>query len=270
MYLHGSSMGGIGTYDWAMDNPEHFAAIAIISGRGDVFRAPRLNNVPVWIFHGMKDKAVGVFHAETMLAALEESGASVRHTFYPEFEHGILASIESGPLYQWFLEHQRSNDPVPPDPLDELGIDSRGVGKKAITSIRPGRYALATSKSFQDRRVLRSRLYEVLRTAKARSQSLIQEQTLPSLPEGSVNLILRLPPELKLASVPEGIRVAEFPASRVVRFSVVDDNDGTLEKAIESTIEQLKSEGETPTREIRRTQLTGQQRRIRLIDIILK
>ena len=82
IYLSGESMGGTGTFDWAMANPEHFAAIAIIAGSGDVFRAPRLKNTPVWIFHGMQDRNVYFYKAETMLTALEECGADVKHTFY--------------------------------------------------------------------------------------------------------------------------------------------------------------------------------------------
>ena len=52
----GLSMGGYGTWAWALDLPRRFAAIAPICGGGTPRRARALRNLPVWVFHGRKTR----------------------------------------------------------------------------------------------------------------------------------------------------------------------------------------------------------------------
>ncbi len=58
VYLTGSSMGGFGAWNTACFDPGRFAAIAPLCGGGDINQAERLQNVPVWAFHGENDKTV--------------------------------------------------------------------------------------------------------------------------------------------------------------------------------------------------------------------
>jgi predicted peptidase len=58
LFLHG--MGGFGTWDFASRYPHWFAAIAPICGGGDALRIRRLKEMPVWAFHGMKDRVVPI------------------------------------------------------------------------------------------------------------------------------------------------------------------------------------------------------------------
>lgn len=60
IYLTGLSMGGFGTWDWAAEYPGRFAAIAPICGGGEPFSARLLNDIPIWVFHGEKDKVVPI------------------------------------------------------------------------------------------------------------------------------------------------------------------------------------------------------------------
>jgi predicted peptidase len=58
VYLTGISMGGFGTWAWAAARPDRFAAIAPICGGGDPAWADRLKGLPIWAFHGARDRIV--------------------------------------------------------------------------------------------------------------------------------------------------------------------------------------------------------------------
>ena len=109
VYLTGLSMGGYGTWAWALDSPKRFAAIAPICGGGMPRRAYALKDMPVWVFHGAKDPVVPVKEAEDMVAALKNAGAGeVKFTVYPDAGHDSwTATYDNSELYDWFLKHSR-------------------------------------------------------------------------------------------------------------------------------------------------------------------
>jgi predicted peptidase len=108
VYLTGLSMGGFGTWAFASANPERFAAIAPICGGGDPFRARRMKDLPIWVFHGAKDPTVPIKMSEDMVEALKKAGADVKFTVYPEAGHDSWTATYDNPeLYTWFLEHTR-------------------------------------------------------------------------------------------------------------------------------------------------------------------
>jgi predicted peptidase len=108
VYLTGLSMGGFGTWAFASANPERFAAIAPICGGGDPFRARRLKDLPIWVFHGAKDPTVPIKMSEDMVEALKRAGADVKFTVYPDAGHDSWTATYDNPeLYTWFLEHTR-------------------------------------------------------------------------------------------------------------------------------------------------------------------
>jgi predicted peptidase len=115
VYLTGLSMGGFGTWALASANPERFAAIAPICGGGDPFRARRLRNLPIWVFHGAKDPTVPVKMSEDMVDALKKAGATeVKFTVYPDAGHDSWTATYDNPeLYTWFLEHTRKKADAP-------------------------------------------------------------------------------------------------------------------------------------------------------------
>ena len=49
VYLTGLSLGGYGSWDWSMRNPERFAALVPICGRGDAMDAARVKEIPTWV-----------------------------------------------------------------------------------------------------------------------------------------------------------------------------------------------------------------------------
>ncbi len=108
VYLTGLSMGGFATWQWAAERPERFAAIAPICGAGDVRRACRLKNVPVWAFHGARDDVVPIGPDQDMVDAVKACGGDVRFTVYPEGNHNAWTQTYANPrLYEWLLRQRR-------------------------------------------------------------------------------------------------------------------------------------------------------------------
>src|SRR5262245_28895211 len=66
VYLTGLSMGGAGTWALAAAAPKRFAAAAPICGFGDPKGAEKLKGLPIWVFHGAKDRAVVPARSEEM------------------------------------------------------------------------------------------------------------------------------------------------------------------------------------------------------------
>jgi predicted peptidase len=110
IYLTGLSMGGYGTWALATAHPKKFAAIVPICGGGNPSDAKRIKDIPVWVFHGAKDKTVPLAQSEAMVKALEAAGAKeVKFTVYPEAGHDSWTQTYDNPeLYKWLLQHSRA------------------------------------------------------------------------------------------------------------------------------------------------------------------
>ena len=109
IYLTGLSMGGYGTWSLASVYPERFAAIAPICGGGKRFMAFRLKDIPIWVFHGGKDKVVPLKESEEMVNAIRNRGGNVKLTIYPDAGHDSWTeTYNNQKLYDWFLEHRKS------------------------------------------------------------------------------------------------------------------------------------------------------------------
>ncbi len=108
VYLTGLSMGGYGTWDWAIQSPDRFAAIAPICGGGNPDKVRAIRSMPVWVFHGAKDPTVPIAESEKMVKALKKAGSNVKFTVYPEAGHDSWTETYNNPeLYKWFLSHKR-------------------------------------------------------------------------------------------------------------------------------------------------------------------
>lgn len=106
MYLTGLSMGGRGTWAFAIEYPGLFAAIAPVCGPVTDRRLNRLIDTPVWVFHGAKDRTVPIKASEDAVTALKKLGADVRFTVYPDAGHDSWTETYNNPeLYEWFLQH---------------------------------------------------------------------------------------------------------------------------------------------------------------------
>ncbi|MHC4647906.1 MAG: carboxylesterase family protein [Planctomycetota bacterium] len=109
IYLTGLSMGGSGTWRLACAYPERFAAVAPICGGGKPDQAHQLKHVPVWAFHGARDQTVPLRRSREMVEVVRACGGDVKLTVYPEAGHDSWSqTYDNQELYDWFLEHRRS------------------------------------------------------------------------------------------------------------------------------------------------------------------
>jgi predicted peptidase len=108
IYLTGLSMGGYGTWALASAYPERFAAIAPICGGGSRIMSLRLKDIPIWVFHGAKDRVVPLEESEEMVNAIRKRGGDVKFTIYPDAGHDSWTeSYNNEELYDWFLGHRK-------------------------------------------------------------------------------------------------------------------------------------------------------------------
>ncbi|GAB4135234.1 MAG: prolyl oligopeptidase family serine peptidase [Planctomycetaceae bacterium] len=108
VYVTGLSMGGFGTWRLAAYAPKRFAAIAPICGGGDVKSAKRIAHLPVWVFHGAKDRGVPLKLSEDMVEALRKAGGKPKLTVYPNAGHDSWTVTYNNPeFYKWLLAQKR-------------------------------------------------------------------------------------------------------------------------------------------------------------------
>lgn len=114
VYLTGLSMGGFGTWEFALRYPRRFAAIVPIAGgyRHQSNAIPEkicdLKDLPVWVFHGARDINVVPSQSEDMVDALKACGGNVKFTLYPDADHGAswTRAYADPELYKWLLEQR--------------------------------------------------------------------------------------------------------------------------------------------------------------------
>ena len=108
IYLTGLSMGGFGTWELACDYPEEFAAIVPVYGGGQAWRARMLKHVPVWAFHGDKDKLVSIERSREMVNAVNARGGNAKLTIDHNAKHiGCTKTHNNKEIYEWFLSHKK-------------------------------------------------------------------------------------------------------------------------------------------------------------------
>jgi predicted peptidase len=108
IYLTGLSMGGYGTWALAAAHPKRFAAIVPICGGGNPADAAKLKDLPIWVFHGAKDRAVPLARSEMMVKAIKKAGGNPKFTVYPEAGHDSWTESYDNPeLYTWLLKQKR-------------------------------------------------------------------------------------------------------------------------------------------------------------------
>jgi predicted peptidase len=112
VYLTGLSRGGHATWKWAAAEPQKFAAVAPVAGRGDPATACVLKAKPVWAFHGDRDDVVIPEGSFAMVRAIRACGGSPRLTIYPDVGHNAWdPAYEDPALYLWLLSHRLEEPP---------------------------------------------------------------------------------------------------------------------------------------------------------------
>ena len=93
IYVTGLSLGGYGTWDAIERWPNYFAAAAPVSGAGDPSKAPLIAHMPIWAFHGSKDRTVPVSGSRDMIAAIKAAGGNPRYTEVAGSDHVIWSNV---------------------------------------------------------------------------------------------------------------------------------------------------------------------------------
>jgi len=108
IYVTGLSMGGFGTWALAAYRPDRFAALLPICGGGEVYWTEQLAHLPVWAFHGAKDRGVPAERSRQMVEAINKHGGHAKLTVYPEAGHDAWTKTYDNPeIYQWLLRQRR-------------------------------------------------------------------------------------------------------------------------------------------------------------------
>ena len=88
--------------------PEKFAAAAVVSGMSPSPYAEWLRkDIPIWVFHGEKDKTISISESYEMVKKLKEKGRKVKFTAFKEAGHDIWGKVyDNQELYDWFISKQ--------------------------------------------------------------------------------------------------------------------------------------------------------------------
>lgn len=104
--LCGLSMGGFGTWYTAMAYPTLFAAIAPCCGGGMPWNAEVLT-MPVWAFHGLKDRVVSPAHTIEMAEKLEKCNPRFQCSLYEGVGHNSWEKAFGEETLAWMLAQRK-------------------------------------------------------------------------------------------------------------------------------------------------------------------
>lgn len=112
IYLTGFSMGGYGTWNFAILNPEIFAAIVPISGGAiSPKKALHLKNIPIWAAHGDSDTAVEFEESKRIVDSLKIHNPNIIFKVYKGAGHEVCTTAYEEPeLFQWLIKQKRKKN----------------------------------------------------------------------------------------------------------------------------------------------------------------
>jgi len=103
-YVMGLSMGGYGSWHFICSRPKMFAAAIPICGGGNPDLVQNILHVPIWAFHGEKDRSVPVRLSRDMIEAIRNDGGNPRYKEYPGMGHDIWNQVNQTPgLLDWLF-----------------------------------------------------------------------------------------------------------------------------------------------------------------------
>jgi len=108
IYCVGYSMGGKGTWEWAMNSPERFAAIIPKAFIPDLSGLDAMVELPIWAMVGTRDTKPRVTGIQEMERSLKRRGSKVvKTTFFDGANHGSaqgkIKKLEG--VYDWLFSH---------------------------------------------------------------------------------------------------------------------------------------------------------------------
>jgi predicted peptidase len=115
LYLTGFSNGACGVWELLEREPQVWAAAALMAGAGDPARVGAAKHVPIWAFHGAKDKTIPVARMTELVAAIR---AAHGHPLFSIFPNGTHNDIKTSALSErnflpWMFAQRRGSPEVP-------------------------------------------------------------------------------------------------------------------------------------------------------------
>ncbi len=107
IYVFGQSMGGFATWDIICRKPELFAAAVPVCGGGDVSKAGKIANLPIWAFHGALDPVVKADNSRAMITALRQAGGKPQYTEYKKVKHNAWSYSYTPELFDWMFKQKK-------------------------------------------------------------------------------------------------------------------------------------------------------------------
>lgn len=108
--LTGCSLGGCGTYNIAIKNPNFFSAVVPVCGSVNAASCKVLTNVAVKIFHGTLDYGMG-FSSKTAAQVIQDNGGNCELIMLEGEGHEIrhVYKDEEYDLLNWMISQQRTD-----------------------------------------------------------------------------------------------------------------------------------------------------------------
>jgi hypothetical protein len=110
IYIGGHSMGGFGTWEAILREPDLFAAALPTSGGGDPTSVARVANLPIWAGHAKGDNVVSSAWTERMVNALHAASATrLKVTWYDNKNHMIDSGFWGPEVIDWMFSQRRAD-----------------------------------------------------------------------------------------------------------------------------------------------------------------
>jgi poly(3-hydroxybutyrate) depolymerase len=114
--LTGWSMGGYGVWELAAAYPERWLSVVPVSGGGDPAWAEKLKSVPIWAWHGARDRGVRPEQSRQLIEAIRNAGGDPRYSEPAAGDHNVwVETYGDDSLYAWMLSPQ--SDPAKLKPV---------------------------------------------------------------------------------------------------------------------------------------------------------
>jgi len=108
IYVMGLSMGGYGTWDAIQRRPDFFAAAVPICGGGDKSFGEKLKGLPVWAWHGDKDRVIKPSRSRDMIEAIKKAGGKPKYSEIKGRGHNSWTDAwNSKEMWEWLYSQKR-------------------------------------------------------------------------------------------------------------------------------------------------------------------